>query len=143
MALEPIKALIEEGIEGTRHAGVHLIVMDATTGTIIFETDFGYEGKRHVRLFRAIALEKANLIREHNCSINEMRRTVPHILEQRELHNGGVIEDNIIVTAAGAGPIGNVLIVRPARERSPSDREHAPGRMTPSPLLDHRSGLAS
>ena len=112
-ALAPIRPLIEEGIKGTRHAGVHLLVMDAESGVILLDEEFGYLGNPDVRMFRNIAFEKVRVIRQYGCSISELRKSHPEVIRQHDLHNGGDIENGIIVVAAGASPIGNTLIVLP------------------------------
>lgn len=112
-ALEPIKPLIEEGIKGTRHVGVHLVVLDAATGELLLDEGFGYPGNPDVRMFRNIAFEKARIVREFGRSIAEIRESNPELIRERELHNGGVIAHDIVIAAAGASAIGNMLIVRP------------------------------
>ena len=112
-ALAPIKPLIEEGIKGTRHVGVHLLILDADSGVILLDEGFGYLGNPDVRMFRNIAFEKARIVREHGHSIAEIRENNPELIRERELHNGGVIAHGIVIAAAGASAIGNMLIVRP------------------------------
>lgn len=112
-ALAPIRPLIEEGIEGARHVGVHLLVLDADSGTILLDEGFGYPGNPKGRMFRNIAFEKVRVVREYGCSIRELRKSHPEVIRELELHTGGEIEHGIIVVAAGASPIGNMLIVRP------------------------------
>ena len=112
-ALEPIRSLIEEGIQGSRHVGVHLVVMDAESGEYVLDYGFGYPGNADARQFRDIAIAKADVVREHGLSIREIRETNPDLIRDQRLHNGGEIENGIIVAAAGASPIGNMLIVRP------------------------------
>ena len=111
-AVAAIAGDVNEGLIGTHHVGLHVVIMLADENRIVYEQSFGSEVSRTGRYYRDIAHEKANLAFEHRHSFNELMASDLKPALSRDLHNGFFFESGIIVAIAGAGHLGNVAYGR-------------------------------
>lgn len=105
-AVALIRPDVIEGLRGTRHVGLCIIVL--WKGELVYTESFGAKYTRGDIAYRDIAEEKAALVREHRCSLADL-------MEKRSdlgVHNGGFINGDLIVAVAGAGHLGNASFGR-------------------------------
>lgn len=103
---------VREGLIGTHHVGLHLVIMLADENRVVYEEGFGSKYSRSDCSYRHIATQKANLAFEHRCSFNELGAEVLKDIRNHDYHNGFFFRDGIIVAVAGAGHLGNVSFGR-------------------------------
>lgn len=127
-AVTSIASDVREGLIGTRHVGLHVVIMLADENRIVYEVGFGTMTTRNGRFYRDIAREKANLAFEYRRSFNELMGDKRQEVLGHDLHNGFFFEQGVIVALAGAGHLGNVaygrrvlknLIENPLFQRTP------------------------
>lgn len=111
-AVASIAGDVREGLIGTHHVGLHVVIMLADENQIVYEEGFGSETTRTDRSYRSIAHKKAELAFEHRRSFNELMSDDMQDLISRDLHNGFFFEQGVIVALAGAGHLGNVVYGR-------------------------------
>ncbi len=105
-AVALIKPDVIEGLRGTRHVGLCIVVL--WKGELVYRESFGARYTRGDVGYQEIAEKKAALVREHQCSLADLMERRRDI----EVHNGGFIDGNLIVAVAGAGHLGNAIYGR-------------------------------